>query len=191
MRYTCRGRKEDSFAKEKKGRIKMKKLLCVLLAAVMVLALAACGGNDTPAGDNSDPQQDPQTQSVDLKQIAADAVAALGDEYPMFPVEDADQLESLYPGLTAVETKQLVAYQPPVSGFGCELAMVEVTNAADAETVRAIFQQRVDSIANDTAYPENAPAWKNNSAVTVNGNYVVLGVLPEGADLPAVFKAEF
>lgn len=170
----------------------MKKCICMLLAAVMVLALAACGGNDTPVGDvSSDPQQDPQTQSVDLKQTAADAVAALGDEYPMFPVEDTAELESLYPGLTAVETKQLVAYQPPVSGFGCELAMVEVADAADAETVRAIFQQRVDSIANDDAYPENAPAWKNNSAVTVNGNYVVLGVLPEGTDLPAAFKAEF
>ena len=170
----------------------MKKLLCVLLAAVMVLALAACGGNDAPAanGDN-DPQQEPQTQSVDLKQTAAGAVAALGDEYPMFPVEDAEELEGLYPGLSAIETKQVVAYQPPVSGFGCELAMVEVANAADAETVRAIFQQRVDSIANDTAYPENAPAWKNNSAVTVNGNYVVLGVLPEGTDLPAAFKAAF
>lgn len=170
----------------------MKKLLCVLLAAVMVLALAACGGNDAPAanGDN-DPQQEPQTQSVDLKQTAADAVAALGDEYPMFPVEDAEELEGLYPGLSAIETKQVVAYQPPVSGFGCELAMVEVADAADAETVRAIFQQRVDSIANDAAYPENAPAWKNNSAVTVNGNYVVLGVLPEGTDLPAAFKAEF
>ena len=94
----------------------------------------------------------------------------------MFPVKDTAELESLYPGLTAVETKQLVAYQPPVSGFGCELAMVEVADAADAETVRAIFQQRVDSIANDDAYPENAPAWKNNSAVTVNGNYVVLGI---------------
>ena len=170
----------------------MKKCICLLLAAVMVLALAACGGNDTPVGDvSSDSQQDPQTQSVDLKQTAADAVAALGDEYPMFPVKDTAELESLYPGLTAVETKQLVAYQPPVSGFGCELAMVEVTNAADAETVRTIFQQRVDSIANDAAYPENAPAWKNNSAVTVNGNYVVLGVLPEGTDLPAAFKAEF
>ena len=169
----------------------MKKCICLLLAAVMVLALAACGGNDTPVGDvSSDSQQDPQTQSVDLKQTAADAVAALGDEYPMFPVDTAE-LESLYPGLTAVETKQLVAYQPPVSGFGCELAMVEVADAADAETVRAIFQQRVDSIANDDAYPENAPAWKNNSAVTVNGNYVVLGVLPEGTDLPAAFKAEF
>lgn len=171
----------------------MKKLLCIALAAMMVLALAACGGgNDTPAGDNkNDPQQDQQTQSVDLKKTAEDAVAALGDEYPMFLVEDADQLESLYPGLAAVETKQVVAYQPPISGFGCELAMVEVANAVDAETVRAIFQQRVDSIANDTAYPENAPAWKNNSAVTVNGNYVVLGVLPEGTDLPAAFKAEF
>ena len=159
----------------------MKKCICLLLAAVMVLALAACGGNDTPVGDvSSDSQQDPQTQSVDLKQTAADAVAALGDEYPMFPVKDTAELESLYPGLTAVETKQLVAYQPP-----------EVADAADAETVRAIFQQRVDSIANDDAYPENAPAWKNNSAVTVNGNYVVLGVLPEGTDLPAAFKAEF
>ena len=171
----------------------MKKLICLLLAAVMVLALAACGGNDTPVGDvSSDPQQDPQTQSVDLKQTAADAVAALGDEYPMFPVEDTAELESLYPGLTAVETKQLVAYQPPVSGFGCELAMVEVANAADAETVRGIFQARVDGFANDTAYPENAPpAWKNNAAVTVNGSYVVLGVLPEDTDLPPVFKAEF
>lgn len=170
----------------------MKKLLCVLLAAVMVLALAACGGNDAPAanGDN-DPQQEPQTQSVDLKQTAADAIAALGDECPMFPVEDAEELEGLYPGLSAIETKQVVAYQPPVSGFGCELAMVEVANAADAETVRGIFQARVDGFANDTAYPENAPAWKNNAAVTVNGSYVVLGVLPEDTDLPPVFKAEF
>ena len=170
----------------------MKKLLCILLAAAMVLALAACGGNDAPAanGDN-DPQQEPQTQSVDLKQTAADAVAALGDEYPMFPVEDAEELEGLYPGLSAIETKQVVAYQPPVSGFGCELAMVEVANVADAETVRGIFQARVDGFANDTAYPENAPAWKNNAAVTVNGSYVVLGVLPEDTDLPPVFKAEF
>ena len=85
----------------------MKKLICLLLAAVMVLALAACGGNDTPVGDvSSDPQQDPQTQSVDLKQTAADAVAALGDEYPMFPVEDTAELESLYPGLTAVRPGQ-------------------------------------------------------------------------------------
>ena len=171
----------------------MKKWICMLLAAMTVLSLAACGGNQNPQQENGTQQGDTQQneQTVDLKQAAEDAIATLGDELPLVPVEDADELEGLYPGLAAVETKQIVAYQPPVSGFGCELVMVEVANAADAETVRDILQQRVDSIANDTAYPENAPAWKNNSAVTVNGKYVVMGVLPEGMTLPAAFKAEF
>lgn len=168
----------------------MKKLICLLLAAVMALALVACGGDKTPQEGN-DSQQDAQTQAVDLKKAAEDAIASLGDEVTFFPVEDANELEGLYPGLADVETRQIVAYQPPVTGFGCELAMVEVANAADAETVRAIFQNRVDGFANDTGYPENAPAWKNNSSVTVNGNYVVLGVLPEGMELPAAFKGEF
>lgn len=159
----------------------MKKWICMLLAAMMVLALAACGG-----------QQDQPAQSVDLKKAAEDAIASIGSEDVMLsPEEDTSNIEAQYPGLTTVETKQLVVYWPPVLGFGCELVMVEVSNSADAETVRGILQQRVDSAANDTAYPENAPAWKNNCAVTVNGNYVVMGVLPEGIELPAAFKAEF
>lgn len=159
----------------------MKKLCCIVLTALLVLSLAACG--------KATPQED--SKSVDLKQAAEDAIASLGDEVVLFPVEDTAEIESLYPGLTAVETKQLVAYQPPVSGYGCELVMVEVANSADTETVRSILQQRVDNAANDSTYPENAPAWKNNAAVTVNGNYVVMGVLPEGMALPDAFKAVF
>ena len=159
----------------------MKKLCCIVLTALLVLSLAACG--------KATPQED--SKSVDLKQAAEDAIASLGDEVVLFPVEDTAEIESLYPGLTAVETKQLVAYQPPVSGYGCELVMVEVANSADTETVRSILQQRVDNAANDSTYPENAPAWKNNAAVTVNGNYVVMGVLPEGMTLPDAFKAVF
>lgn len=166
----------------------MKKMMCVLLATVMMLTLVACGDRDISQNKGNDAQQ---TQSVDLEKVAEDAIAALGDEYPMFPVESAAELDAYYPGLTDVETKQLVVYQPAVSGYGCELVMVEVANEADAEAVRAILQQRVDSLANDTTYPENAPAWKNNSAVTINGSYVVMGVLPEGITLPAAFKAEF
>ena len=159
----------------------MKKLCCIVLTALLVLSLAACG--------KATPQED--SKSVELKQAAEDAIASLGDEVVLFPVEDTAEIESLYPGLTAVETKQLVAYQPPVSGYGCELVMVEVANSADTETVRSILQQRVDNAANDSTYPENAPAWKNNAAVTVNGNYVVMGVLPEGMTLPDAFKAVF
>ena len=159
----------------------MKKLCCIVLTALLVLSLAACG--------KATPQED--SKSVDLKQAAEDAIASLGDEVVLFPVEDTAEIESLYPGLTAVETKQLVAYQPPVSGYGCELVMVEVANSADTETVRSILQQRVDNAANDSTYPENAPAWKNNAAVTVNGNCVVMSVLPEGMALPDAFKAVF
>lgn len=56
--------------------------------------------------------------------------------------------------------------------------MVEAESAADAEIVRQSFQARVDAMADDTTYPEEAGMWKNNATVTVNGNYVVLEVLP-------------
>ena len=46
----------------------MKKLLSLLLCAVMVLSLAACGGDKTPQNDNDQPS-DP-AQSVDLKKVA-------------------------------------------------------------------------------------------------------------------------
>ena len=69
--------------------------------------------------------------------------------------------------------------------------MAEAASAADAERIRSILQNRVDAAANDTAYPENAAGWKNNAVVTVNGNYVVMAVLPDGVEMPAAFKAEF
>lgn len=69
--------------------------------------------------------------------------------------------------------------------------MVEAESAADAEIVRQSFQARVDSMANDTTYPEEAGMWKNNATVSVNGNYVVLDVLPEGCTVPDAFLAKF
>lgn len=101
----------------------MKKLLCVLLAVMTVLALAACG-DKTPQQNGG--QQDQPAQSVDLKKAAEDAIASIGNEdIVLMPEEDTDSIEAQYPGLTAVETKQLVVYWPPVVGFGCELVMVE------------------------------------------------------------------
>ena len=72
-----------------------------------------------------------------------------------------------------------------------ELDMLQAESAADAEIVRQSFQARVDSMANDTTYPEEAGMWKNNATVTVNGNYVVLEVLPDGCTVPDAFLAKF
>ena len=78
----------------------MKKWICMLLAALTVLSLAACGGNQNTQQENGTQQNDVQQQenvqqneqTVDLKQAAEDAIATLGDELPLFPVEDADEL---------------------------------------------------------------------------------------------------
>ena len=174
----------------------MKKIFALLLALVMALALVACGQKeDNIGGETKDDQTQTDGQSVDLRAEYDAAIKQvqdeLGDNAPVLLEETAvELLNSYYPGLENAKLKQGVFFISPTA-TSCEVSMVEAESAADAEIVRQSFQARVDSMANDTTYPENTPAWKNNSAVTVNGNYVVMGVLPEGVTLPAAFKAEF
>ena len=157
----------------------MKKMLCLLLCAAMVVSLAACA--------KSEPQKE-----VDLKTVAAEAVEELTEQGAMLiPEENPDYIEGIYPGLTAVETKQLVVYFPPVIGFACEIVMVEVASKDDVETVRSILQARIDAAASDTFYAENAEGWKNGAEIYVNGNFVVLCALPADMTVPAALKAEF
>ena len=98
----------------------------------------------------------------------------------------------LEPTLAAIAQKKRIALANKET-LVCagELVMAEAASPADAETVRGILQNRVDSAANDTVYPDNAEGWKNGAVVTVNGNYVVMAVLPSGVEMPAAFKAQF
>lgn len=156
----------------------MKKLLCMVLCAAMLFTLAACGKT--------------QPKDVDLQAEAAEAVAVITEKGEvLFPEENPEVIESLYPGLTAVETKQLVVYLPPVVGFPCEIVMVETAAEDDAEQVCVILQDRIDNAANDTTYPENAEGWKNRAEVWRSGPFVVMTALPEGVERTAAMKAEF
>lgn len=178
----------------------MKKFAAMLLALVLALSLVACGQKeDNAGGDKTDgqTQTDGQTdgQTVDLRAAYDAAIAqvneALGDNAPvLLETTDMDMLNGYYTGIKDVALKQWVAFQSP-TGTSCEVVMAEVENSADAETLRTIFQTRVDNMANDTTYPDEAGMWKNNATVSVNGNYVVLEVLPEGCTVPDAFLAKF
>lgn len=179
----------------------MKKIFALLLALVMALALVACGQKeDNIGGETKDDQtQTDQTQtdgqSVDLRAEYDAAIKQvqdeLGDNAPALLEETAVEiLNSYYPGLENAKLKQSVFFISPTA-TSCEVSMVEAESAADAEIVRQSFQARVDSMANDTTYPEEAGMWKNNATVTVNGNYVVLEVLPDGCTVPDAFLAKF
>lgn len=157
----------------------MKKFGCLCLALLLVLSLAACGGK-------------PQPKDVDLKAMAAEAAAVVESHGEvLFPEENPEFIESLYPGLTAMDTKQLVVYLPPVVGFPCEIVMVEASSESDAEEIMAILQNRIDNAADDTTYPENAEGWKNRAAVYRDGPFVVMTALPEGIERTPAMKAEF
>lgn len=178
----------------------MKKFAAMLLALVLALSLVACGQKEDNVGGNKtdgQTQTDGQTaaQTVDLRAAYDVAIAqvneALGDNAPvLLETTDMDILNGYYAGIKDVALKQWVAFQSP-TGTSCEVVMAEAENSADAETLRTIFQTRVDNMANDTAYPDEAGMWKNNATVSVNGNYVVLEVLPEGCTVPDAFLAKF
>ena len=160
------------------------KRIFVFCMALLMLTMTACG-----AGTADD------TQSVDLRAAYEAAIAQvneeLGDNAPVLLEETAvELLDSYYPGLADIELKQSVFFLSPTA-TSCEVAMAEVADRADAEKLRDVFQARVDEMANDTLYPDEAALWKNNAAVSVNGSYVVLAVLPDGCTVPDAFLAKF
>lgn len=137
----------------------MKKL-CVFCMALLMLAMTACG-KDTSGGG----------QSVDLRAAYEAAIAQvneeLGDNAPALLEETAvELLNGYYPGIADIQLKQSVFFLSPTA-TSCEVAMVEVADSADAAKVRDIFQTRVDTMANDTMYPDEAAMWKNSATVCV------------------------
>ena len=163
-----------------------KRILAMAMSIVCALTLLTACGKKEPAA--SAPAQDPAF-GADLTAFYNDIMnAAEEGPFMMDLAADAELLEGMYPGLAAVETKQLVVASPAMSGVAVEFAFAEVANAADVETVKNIFQTRVDTQVDGGAwYPETIEGWKNNSRIVTNGNHIVMAVF---SDVDA-FVAEF
>ena len=159
----------------------MKRLLSILALCALALALTACGGgNNASSGGASSAGGEVSFDAV--YQGILDAQENT-DELIFFPEEGADAIESLYPGLTALDPTRLQLYLPPVTGYACEILLVEVAEG-DVDAAKAILQDRIDSGAGDTGYPENAVLWQNNAQVQVQGNRLCLIALPDGYTIP-------
>ena len=107
--------------------------------------------------------------------------------WPGMMAMEGEALEAFYPGLSAIATKQCVVQMAMISASGDEIALVEVENSADVETVKAIFQARIDYQVGDGEtpggawYPAPTEMWKSESRIVSNGNFVML-VAHNGAD---------
>lgn len=153
----------------------MKKFFAAALAMMMILSLAACGGK----------KADEPVQAPDLNAYVEDFLVSLGEGNApalMSISEDADLVEGMFPGLGEIELNQTVLQLAAISAVGFEMDLVECAKAEDVETVKAIFQTRVDNqVAGGAFYPAVGEAWENASII-VNGNVVALIVAGEAQD---------
>lgn len=137
----------------------MKRMTLTALALFLLLgALTGCGAA--------------QPKTIDLQAFFDEEAEKyeLGGAVPL----EGELLDAFYPGLSALDTPQRVAYTPMISASVSEYVFLECADRATAEKAEAILRQRVEDQASGGAwYPESMAAW-SRAEIVVSDNYVLL-----------------
>lgn len=154
----------------------MRKWMTLALTALLLMGLlTACGGSSD--GESADVDVD-----VDLEAFYADIEEGYdwGDGY-MVDIE-GDMLDSYYPGLSDIKTRQFVAKMPMMSAVVNEMVFLQCETEEDASQAAAILQDRINVQAQGGAwYPESMEAW-SHGIVIQQGTYVAMVASAEHQD---------
>lgn len=136
------------------------------------------------------PEEKPADESVDLKAFYDATIAA--HTFQTLQEFTGDVLETYYPGMGDIDTKQCLVMGTMMNMNNGEFCLVEVTNSADVDTVKGIFQSRIDYMVEGGAwYPGPTELWTNSSRVVSNGNYVMMVVHEDCDTIVDEFNALF
>lgn len=167
----------------------MKKWMTLTLALLMLLALTACGG----AGG-----AETETKDVDLTEVYA-SMEEVCDWWADGYMEDipAEMLDLYYPGLSELETEQLIARTPLMSGVVNEVVLVKCASEEDADKAQEILQGRIDyQVGDDTnpggaLYPESIEAWQATTVQRQGNCVALLAVANTQSQLEDIFNQAF
>lgn len=171
----------------------MKRIPALFLTVLMLAALLVGCGEKKPAEPAQPDNGQTETQeSVDVNALYEKGMASFAangkEAPPLMQENNMEFLNELFPGIADIEMTQSIFALSPVDNGPVEVDIVEVKNPEDVQKVIDIFQARVDSLSEDSTYPDNAEAWKNNSHVTSRGNLVILSVMTDWyGSVPADF----
>lgn len=145
----------------------MKKKLSIFLAVMMIVSvLSSCGRKDTKERD------------VDLESFMDELSMEYQWGAAMAPIT-GEVLDTYYPGLSAIPTKQLVGVMPQMGSVVNEILLVRCESEEDAEKVAEIMQARIDYQVGDDEnpggawYPESIEGWKK-AEIEQEGTYVAM-----------------
>ena len=141
-----------------------------------------------------DPKPDPapDTPAAPAGVDLADFMSTLQSNYETIQylsLLEGDMLEQYFAGLSNVSCKQTHVYSNLMGFVTSEIAVIEVSDSKDVDTVKGILQARVSYMAGDGEspggawYPEPTEQWTSNARVVTNGNFVMMVV---GTDCDAI-----
>lgn len=138
----------------------MRRMMTILLAVLLLVFASGCGGSKN------------KTPDADLEGFYGELEQEFGWE-SLVPTE-GEMLEAYYPGLSELNTRQLIAVAPMMSAVVNEMVFLEAESEEDAIAAEAILQQRLDDqIAGGAWYPESIAAWEKGEVIR-EGTFVAL-----------------
>ena len=133
---------------------------------------------------------------VDLQKFYDDTIGKY--EFGFLELADSSLLDQMYAGLSGISAEQKLVYITMMSMNNGEFGLVQVKDSKDVDTVKAIFQARIDRMSGEDGqgkpgawYPGPTEQWLNNSRVVSNGNYVMMVVHESCDDIVKEFNALF
>ena len=163
----------------------LKKIVTLAMAAMMAVALVACG--------NTASQPTATPEPVDLAAFAEKYVS----EQLMPPLLDTNEdmgkqvLDMNYAGLSEMELEQCLPYVNLMGINNSEMVLVQAKSAEDAAKVKEILQARIDNKLSGHMYPSESEIWANNAEIVEKGNYVAVIVSEDKDAIVEAYNALF
>lgn len=184
------------------------KCLSIITAMAMIVSMAGCGGNSESSASGDVQSQSSSQQQSDSSSVSESSEVYEGNYYdvnelyqaimaeqpqdiePLAMFDESGNTELIsgnYPNFYNCDYEQILYYAPPISGYPCEIMIVQTKTEREADYIEEEFLDRIERGAADEAYPENAEGWVTRAEVQRDGNFVVMIVLPDGYEIPYVF----
>ncbi len=173
----------------------MKKFICVLLAAIMLLSLSACGTKNTDSDSTDADSNSTDSGTTDVTLTAQEVLdklkETLGDSYGCDAADDEDRMTNYY-GLDLTQVESWASEASSMSALNPSTAVVLKVKDGYADTAASLLRERYQQVLDYSEMYNMSVPMVEQARLFVSGNYVallILGQTPDG-DVTAEEEAQ-